>query len=395
MFDVKSVMNPAFVPFTEAADDFKTQREAGGELREMNWADPFRPDDTVPAHVKRVVVESLNTNAAHYTFPLGDQTLREKVAARINARYKMNYDATRNVTISGGSDNLFAFSLYPFLTPGMENEVMTPCPSYSHNLLVPSLIGGKTVPVPTRAEDGFQLRIEEFEARVTDKTRAVMIVSPNNPTGTVYSNESLQSLCDFVVRHDLILIVDQAFEDTVFVPQTFLCPAAFPGMKERTVLFGSLSKGMALCGFRVAYIIAPDVISRVYQSTSVFFLGAPNTMAQAGAVAALEDSAFVEEYRQEYVFRAEKLAEIIRQIPHVHFVMPESGFFFWLDISHYGTDQEVSDYLVREANVLVSTGSMCGDPNYIRIIYGALKDRDKCIDAFYRIRDAFLRHPRA
>ena len=395
MFDATKRMNPHYVPFATAPDEFQTQRETVSAPTEMNWADPFRPENRIPRHIQEAVVKSLETDASHYTFPLGSQELRVEIAKRLNARYGLQLDATKNITVSGGSDNLFAFSLLPFLTAGEDNEVMTLTPSYSHNQNVPNLIGGRTVLVPTYPEDNYEIHIEEFEKRVTEKTKAVILVNPNNPTGTVYSRESLEALADFVKRHDLILIVDQAFEDTVYDGFTLTCPAALEGMAERTVVFGSISKGMGLCGFRVAYIAAPDTISRVYQSIAVLILGAPNTMAQAGAVAAYRDCGFVEDYRKEFMERARVLSQVLREIPHISFEMPQSGFFFWIDISHYGTDAEIVAYLLKEANVLVSGGSMCGSQNHIRIIFGTLGNMDSCVETFRRIRDAMLRHPLA
>lgn len=394
MFDPSQLMDPAYAPLVRSSDSFDFQMGLKNKPAEMNWADPFRPDDVVPPHVKQAVVESLNTMAAHYTFPVGDARLREEVAKRVKRVNGLDVDPERNITISCGSDNLFAFVMRPFLVPGEENEVMMPIPSYAHNFSVPPLIGGVSVEVPTFREDGYDLRIEEFEKRVTSKTKMVVITNPNNPTSTVYKRETLEKLAEFVIRHDLIMVVDQAFEDTVFDGHEMVSIATLPGMRERTIMLGSLSKGMALCGFRVAYVVAPEPISRMLQACAVLFLGAPNTMAQAGAIAALQDSSFMEGYRQEYMTRAKLLGEILETIPHIFFDQPESSFFFWIDISWYGTDQEVVEYLAREAGVLVSGGSMCKDANCIRLIYGALRDREECIAAVKRIKSALERHPK-
>lgn len=394
MFDPRKHMDPAYIPMTEESDSFAFQLALKNKPAEMNWADPFRPDDVVPEHVKKAVIENLNSMAAHYTFPIGEAQLRAEIAKRVERLSGVPVDPDKNVTISCGSDNLFAFVMRPFLVPGEDYEVMMPIPSYAHNFSVPPLIGGVSVEVPTYAEDDYDLRIEEFEKRVTDKTRMVVITNPNNPTSTVYKRETLERLAEFVIRHDLIMVVDQAFEDTAFDghPMTYI--SALPGMAERTIVLGSLSKGMALCGFRVAYVVAPEMITRVFHGSSVLFLGAPNTMAQAGAVAALRDCGFMEGYRQEYMLRAKVLGEILETIPHISFDKPESSFFFWIDTSFYGTDQEVVEYLAREADVLVSGGSMCKDPTHIRLIYGALRDREECIAAVKRIKAALERHPR-
>lgn len=395
MFNATDKMAPAFLPFAApSGDGMAYQMSLTAKPAEMNWADPFRPDDCVPAHVKQAVIDCLNTNGAHYTFPTGDNDLRVEVAKRAKKLYGLEIDGYKNVVISPGSDNLFAFTMRPFLADGEGSEVLMPMPSYSHNFVVPPLFGGVSVAVPTYEEDGFDLRIEEFEKRVTPKTKMVVITNPNNPTGTVYSRETLQKLADFVIEHDLILIVDQAFEDTCYDGYPMTNAATLPGMAERTIIFGSLSKGFAMCGFRVAYVIAPEEIARVLQAVSVFFLGAPNTIAQAGALAALRNDAFVEDYRREYMARADAISAIFDSTPHVSFVKPQGGFFFWVNTSWYGTDQEVVEYLVREANVLVSGGSMCGDPDHIRLIFGALKDRQKCLENVQKISDALKRHPK-
>ena len=130
------------------------------------------------------------------------------------------------------------------------------------------------------------------------------------------------------------------------------------------------------------------------QSISVFFLGAPNTIAQAGALAALRNDGFIEEYRQEYMARAKAIAAMLDETPHVSYVMPQGGFFFWINTSWYGTDQEVVEYLVQEAGVLVSGGSMCADPDHIRLIFGALKDREACLNNVRKIVEALKRHPK-
>lgn len=242
MFDPKKYLDPAYLPMTQGGDAMDFQMALKTKPAEMNWADPFRPDDVVPPHVKEAVIENLNSMAAHYTFPVGDAELRQEVAKRVERLSGLSVDPNKNVTISCGSDNLFAFVMRPFLVPGQDNEVMMPIPSYAHNFAVPPLIGGVSVEVPTYAEDGYDLRIEEFEKRVTDKTRMVVITNPNNPTSTVYKKETLERLAEFVIRHDLIMVVDQAFEDTVFDGHPMVHIAALPGMAERTIVLGSLSK---------------------------------------------------------------------------------------------------------------------------------------------------------
>ena len=204
----------------------------------------------------------------------------------------------------------------------------------------------------------------------------------------------MEKLAEFCIRHNLICVVDQCFEDSVFDGHEFVSIMALPGMFERTITIGSISKGMGLCGFRVAYIVAPGEITDVLHETAVLFVGATNTMAQAGVTAGLRDTRFMEELRREWMIRAEILGSILDSTPHISYVKPEAGFFFWIDVSYYGTDREVMQYLVEEADVLVSTGSGFTDPTHIRVIYGCLQDGQECINAVERIKAALERHPR-
>ena len=394
MFDPRKLMDKEYSKLGLDGDAMDFQKTLKKEPIAMNWADPYRPNDTVPQHVKDAVIESLNTMAAHYCYPTGDLELAKAVAERVEKKNGVKVDYMKNITISNGSDSAFNFTMRPFLVPGEENEVLMPVPSYAHNFMVPPLMGGKSVMVPTKAEDGYDLDIDEFEKRVTDKTKIVVLTNPNNPTGTCYKRETLEKLADFCIRHDLICIVDQCFEDSVFDGHEYVSIMALPGMFERTITIGSISKGMGLCGFRVAYVVASEEITKVLHAIAVIFIGATNTMAQAGITAALKDTRFMEDMRQEWMARAKILGDILDTIPHIKYVKPEAGFYFWVDVSYYGTDAEVMKYILEEANVLVSGGAMFTDPTHIRIIYGCLQDREECINAMLAMKDAFLRHPK-
>lgn len=393
MFSARDLMDPNYAALTSKGSRFTYQMNLKIKPTAMNWADPFRPDDTIPEHIKKATIDCINTTGAHYTFPVGDAELRKEVAKRVKKINGLDVDYNKNITISCGSDIAFAFVMRPFLTPGEENEVMMPIPSYAHNFTVPPLCGGKSVPVPTYKEDNYDLRISEFEKRLTPKTKMVIITNPNNPTTTVYRRDTLIKLADFVKENNLILVVDQCFEDTVFDGYEMTNIAALPDMFERTIIISSFSKGMGLCGYRVAYIVASDDITDMFHACTVTFLGAPNTAAQAGIIAGLKNPGFMEQYRQEYMVRADMISEILDTIPNISYNKPESCFYFWIDTSKYGTDIEVQTYLAENAALLVSNGGTFGDCNYIRLIYGALSSREECIAAIERMKQALLAHP--
>ena len=176
---------------------------------------------------------------------------------RLQQQNGLTVDPERNILITPGSDSGLYFAILPFV--GQGDEVLIPSPSYPNNFLDVKIMGGVPVAVELDAADGYQLSRAQLEAKYTARTRMVLLTHPNNPTTTIYNRASLQALADFVQEHDLILVVDQAFEDYTFGAEC-LTPAALPGMFERTVTVFSFSKGMGLSGMRVGYIVCSDQI---------------------------------------------------------------------------------------------------------------------------------------
>ena len=263
----------------------KLQAE-GGTL--MCWADPFYPDRVIPQKVLERSVEVIQQGVAcHYTPPIGNADLKEVIAKKIERDNHIKVNPQRNIIINPGSDVGLYFAMTPFIEPG--DEVLVHDPSYPSNFLDPQLLNGVVVKVPTYEEDNYRLRVEEYEKRLTPKTKMVLLSSPNNPTGRVFTREELTELSQFIIKHDLICVCDQAFEDTAFPGHEMVTMASLPGMWERTVTVCSCSKGMALSGYRVGYIFADDVIMDTMYATAVNIQGAANTMVQMAMIPASGD----------------------------------------------------------------------------------------------------------
>lgn len=394
MTSVRHLMDPVYAArkATEADDHW------GGidtsEVALMCISDPFWPDDCTPDYVRDAAIASLRDGSgAHYSSPIGEPELRAEIAKRVARLNGIQVDPSRNITVGGGSVPLFIFAMRPFLEPGRANEILTPAPSWVTNYEIGPLSGGVTVPVPTYAEDGYDLRIDEFEKRLTPRTKMILIANPNNPTTTVYSRSALEGLAEFARSNDLIVVTDQVFEDVVFDGHEMTQIAAMDGMADRTILISSLSKGMALCGHRLGYVVASEEISDVLHSCAAHFLGAPNTVAQAAAVAALRAPEFLEEYRREYMARAEVICSMLDAVPNLKFQRPQSAYFLWLDVAAFGGARQTADYLLREAKVLTNEGDAWGSDTHLRLVYSNYADRQRCFDAISRIVDALKRHP--
>lgn len=248
--DIKAKMNGRFrdlqgglfleVTKADVGEGAGNFMKAGGDI--MAWADPFFPDPAIPESVKKAMHEAIDGGfPAHYGMPIGIYELREALAEHISERTGLSIDPSRNVIVTPGSDSGLLYAMMPFISEG--DEVMVPDPSYPSNFLNPKLLGGKTVPVPLYPEDNYQVRIEEFEKRLTPRTKMVLLTHPNNPTTTVYRRESIEALCRFIIDNDLVLVCDQAFEDHIYDGIEFVAPCTLPGMWERTLTVCSHFQG--------------------------------------------------------------------------------------------------------------------------------------------------------
>lgn len=354
----------------------------------MGWADPFMPDFSLPKHIEEATIKVIkDAEAPHYTAPIGNQTLKNKLAEKLAKQNDLKVDPTRNILITPGSDSGLYFAMLPFIA--QDDEVLIPSPSYPNNFLNVEIMGGKAVPVPLKEENGFQIEIEEFEKRVSDKTKMVVLTHPNNPTTTVFNRASLEKLAQFIIQHDLLLVCDQAFEDFCYENE-MITPASLPDMFERTITVFSFSKGMGLSGYRVAYLVCSDVIMDTMYANAVSVLGATNTVSQLAMCAALEDPSFMKEFEEAFDYRRKKAYEIINSIPNVSMLMPESGFLCWVNVSKLGNSSDIVNYLVKEAKVSVNDGINygVGGEGHLRIVLGVYKENQKVIDALLRIKQA-------
>lgn len=372
----------------DVGDGFERLQENGIDM--MSWADPFMPDAAVPEHVKQAALQAMRDPiASHYTAPVGNTRLRKQIAKRWRKRYGMDLDPQRNILITPGSDSALYFAMLPFIEAGDEVIVCTPC--YPNNLQNIQMMGAKAVCCELMPEDGYQIRGEALEACVSEKTKMIVLTHPNNPTTTVFDRESLEAVRKTVCRHDLILVVDQAFEDFTF-EREMIAPASMEGMFAHTITVCSTSKGYGLSGYRVGYIIAEDVFMDVYYGCAVSVIGATNTVSQLAVLAAMEDESFMQEFEAAYDWRRLQAAEILSGIPGVQIQLPQSGFLCWVDVSGLADSSEVCARLLSDARVSVNDGKNYGPGGEkgFRIVLGVYRDNERVRQALLRIREVLL-----
>lgn len=393
--DIRGKMKPAFASTEGGLFSKVTKADVGGgylQLGErgvalMAWADPFFPDPSLPPHVEKVLIESILTGfPSHYTQPIGNDDLRRELSeGRLRSFNKLDVDPFRNVLITPGSDSGLFYAMLPFVEPGV--DVMVLDPSYPNNFQNVKLMGGNVIHVPLRPENNFQPQIEDFISLATPSTKVVVLTNPNNPTTTVLRREFLEELARFAIERDLVCIVDQAFEDSVFDGIEFVTLAALPGMFERTLTVCSISKGMGLSGLRVGYIVGDERAMDVLYGAMVSVLGATNTSSQIAATAALQNDAFIAEYTAIFERRRHMVYDALNSVPGVDMRLPEAGFFGWANVASLGGGERAASYLMENMVAAVNAGTAYGEQgkDYIRLIFGSMGSDEQLRQALERI----------
>ncbi len=390
---MKSKMKKEFLNFegglfsevekADVGDSYTKMAEAGVAL--MGWADPFMPDFSIPSHIMDKTIEAIKSPiSSHYTAPTGNMELRAVICSRFLEKYGVEIIPERNVIITPGSDSALFFAMFPFLQK--DDEVIIPCPSYPNNMQNIKMMQATPVVYKLESNNDYQIEMESLEALVTDKTKMIVLTHPNNPTTTVYSKESLETIRTIVLKYNLVLVCDQAFDDFTFENE-YIAPMSLPDMFEHTITVCSISKGMGLSGYRVGYIVASDKIMDVMYGCAVSVVGATNTVSQIAAVEAFKHSEFMELFEKSYDYRRHQAYKILNNIPGVKLKLPESGFLAWVDVSELGDSSTICKRLVDEAKVAVNDGVNYGPggEGHIRIVLGVYRDNEVVVEALERM----------
>ncbi len=327
------------------------------------------PDFATPPHIRQAAIESLDRGYTKYTSNLGMPELRQELARYLRDTYSLEYDPNSELLITVGVSEGLDLAMRAILNPGDEVIMPDPCyVSYSPCVILP---GGTPVMVPTSGDNNFEISAADIEARVTDKTRAILIGYPANPTGAVMSREKLAQIAEVARRHQLLVISDEIYAKLVYgVEHT--CFASLPDMKESTILLGGFSKAYAMTGWRIGYAAATREVIAAMTKIHQYTMMCVPTMAQVAGIEALksgEDS--VTEMVEEYKRRRLVIVKGLNDIGLACFE-PRGAFYAFPSIKSTGmTSEEFAERLLIEEKVAVVPGSAFGEcgEGYVRCCY--------------------------
>ncbi len=347
-----------------------------------------RPNFDTPAHIKEAAKKSLDDGNVFYTSNYGTEGLRSAVAEKLKRDNGLDYEMT-DVIVTVGANQAVSIAMTALLDPG--DEVLVPNPSWLHYFYCADLVGAKTVSYPLLEENGFNVIPEDIEKLVTPKTKMVIVNSPNNPTGSILSKESLQAIADIANKYDLIVLSDEIYEKLIYDDSIHYSIASLDGMKERTVLIHGVSKSYSMTGWRIGFAVSANkefisAMIRVLQYT----VTCANSFAQDGAEAALRGSQqCVEDMRLQFDRRRKLVYDRINKIEGLSCIAPKGAFYCFVNIKKLGmSDQEASDYYLNEAGVAMIPGSAFGEygAGYLRVAFSnSYENIEKAMD---RIADA-------
>jgi aminotransferase len=349
------------------------------------------PDLDTPPHVIEAARAAVRDGRADRPIPVqGLPALREAIAHNVRRQNGIPA-APEDVLITDGGQEALYLIMQTLLNPG--DEILVPDPRYTSYDEAIAQAGAKMVLVPTYPEDNFDLRPAEVEAAITPATKAILIISPSNPTSAVVSPANLRAIAEIARQRDLIVISDEIYERYIYAPAQQLSVASLPGMYERTITLGGFSKTYAMTGWRVGYVIAPADFTAVLTAVKRAITGAIAPVAQWAALAAATGPQdVVDEYRAIYDARRKMMMKGLAELGF-SYGDPQGAFFVYTDASSSGIPAfELSYLLLREGHVLIFPGTAFGDKwvDWLRI--SLLQPQDQLAEAVERMAGVLARH---
>lgn len=360
-----------YLPFSgirkvfEAANRLRAQ---GIDVVDMTMG---RPDFDTPVHIKKAAEKALDAGKVHYTSNYGIPELTKAISRKMREDNGLEYDANGEILVTLGASEAVYAAMSAFLSPG--DEVIVPTPAWLNYVFVPRMLGATSVTVPLREENNFALAVEDVEAKITPKTKMLILVTPNNPTGGVMLEKDIKRIAELAVKHNFLVISDEIYEHLIYDGGKHISIAAYPGMKERTITINGVSKAYSMTGWRIGWAAAHKNLIQSMVRYHQYMVSSANSFSQYGAVEALEGpQECVKKMVAEFKRRRDLMVSSIKDMPKISCVNPPGAFYIFANIKGMNmTSVEASDFFLEKAAVAAVPGTAFGDDGegYLRFAY--------------------------
>jgi len=355
------------------------------------------PDFNTPDHIKAAAKKAIDDNYSRYSPVPGYPDLRKAIVDKLKNENGLEY-GMNEILVSNGAKQSVCNTVMALVNDG--DEVIIPAPYWVSYPQMVKLAGGVPVIVNAGFEQNFKMTPEQLEAAITPKTRLLILCSPSNPTGSVYSKAELEGLAEVIKKHeDMFVLADEIYEHIIYTGRHESI-AQFDGMKERTIVVNGVSKAYAMTGWRIGFIAAPEWIVKGCNKLQGQYTSGPCSVSQKAAEAAYTSSqACVEEMRQAFHRRRDLIVKLTSEIPGLEVNVPEGAFYVFPKCSSLfgksdgettiSSSTDFALYLLEKGHVATVGGDAFGDPDCFRMSYAT--SEDNIVEAMKRIKEALAK----
>ena len=355
------------------------------------------PDFNTPDHIKEAAKKAVDDNFSRYSPVPGYLELRKAIVEKLKNENQLEYEVTE-ISVSNGAKQCVCNAVLALVNPG--EEVIIPAPYWVSYPEMVEIAGGKSVFIDTDISTNFKITPEQLENAITEKTRLLILCSPSNPTGSVYSKEELEALAEVIKKYEHLYVVsDEIYEHISYIGKHESI-AQFPGMRERTIIINGVSKAYAMTGWRIGFLAAPEWIAKGCNKLQGQYTSGPCSVSQKAAEAAYTGSQqCVEDMRLVFERRRNLIVKLAKDIPGLEVNVPEGAFYLFPKCSaffgkQYGkykisNSTDLAMFLLEEGHVATVSGDAFGAPDYFRMSYAT--DDKTITEALYRIKVALAK----
>lgn len=385
---IQSLSPSATLAMSQKSNELKAQ---GVDVINLSVGEP---DFNTPDHIKVAAKRAIDENFTFYTAVPGYMSLRKAVSRKLKEENGVDF-APEQIVVSNGAKQALCNVILAAINPG--DEVLIPTPAWVSYVEMVKLARGTNVLVPTTLEDDFKITPQRLEEAITPRTRMILLCSPSNPTGSVYSKEELQALVDVIAKYpDIIVLADEIYEHINFTG-SFTSLASFPEIADRTVIINGVSKAYAMTGWRIGYCAAPLWLAKAVNKLQSQYTSGCSSIAQKAAEAAYEGPQdCVHQMCEAFRRRRDLVVELARQIPGFECNEPQGAFYLFPRVTSFlgksdgettiNTSGELALYLLDKAHVATVDGAAFCLDGYIRLSYATSDDNIR--EAMRRIAEA-------
>lgn len=388
---VQSLSPSQTLAMSQKSNELKTQ---GVDVINLSVGEP---DFNTPDNIKEAAKRAIDENFSFYTPVPGYMSLRKAIVRKLKEENGLDY-TPEQIVVSGGAKQSLCNVILSVINPG--DEVVIPTPAWVSYVEMVNLAEGKNVTVPATIEQDFKVTPAQLEAAITPKTRLIILCSPSNPTGSVYTRDELQGLVDVLAKHpDVIILADEIYEHINFTG-SFTSLASFPEVADRVVIVNGVSKAYAMTGWRIGFIAAPLWIAKATNKLQSQYTSGASSIAQKAAEEAYNGpQQCVEDMRVAFERRRDLVVSLARKIPGLKVNVPQGAFYLFPEVSSYfgksyngrviNNDADLAMYLLEEGHVATVSGEAFCAPGYIRLSYATSDDNIR--EALRRIKEALAK----